>query len=62
MPTLSVYAVSVTVGGRGSAIIDWKQYIYASKCSTCICAWQSRVEIEHYSVMYFHRITVFEAL
>ena len=24
--------------------------------------WQSRVEIEHYSVAYFTRITVFEAL
>ena len=24
MPTLSVYAVSVTVGGRGSAIFDWQ--------------------------------------
>ena len=24
MPTLSAYAVSVTVGGQGSAIIDWK--------------------------------------
>ena len=27
MPTLSVYAVSVTAGGRGSAIIDWQKYI-----------------------------------
>ena len=26
MPTLSVYAVSVMVGGRGSAIINWKNY------------------------------------
>ena len=34
MPTLSVYAVSVTVGGRGSAIIDWHKYIYTSKCSS----------------------------
>ena len=24
--------------------------------------WQPRVEIEHYSVAYFHRIIVFEAL
>ena len=24
--------------------------------------WQSRVEIEHYSVAYFHRFTAFEAL
>ena len=24
--------------------------------------WQSRVEIEHYSVAYFYRITAFEAL
>ena len=32
MPTLSVYGVSVTVGGRGSAIIDWQKYIYTSKC------------------------------
>ena len=24
--------------------------------------WQSRVEIEHYFVVYFHRIIVFEAL
>ena len=24
MPTLSVYAVSVTIGGRGSAIFDWQ--------------------------------------
>ena len=24
--------------------------------------WQSRVEIEHYSVAYFQRITAFEAL
>ena len=24
--------------------------------------WQSRVEIEHYSVAYFRRITAFEAL
>ena len=24
--------------------------------------WQSRVEIEHYSVTYFNRITVFEVL
>ena len=31
MPTLSVYAVSLTVGGRGSAIID---SIYTSKCSS----------------------------
>ena len=28
MPTLSACAVSVTVGGRGSAIIDWKIYVY----------------------------------
>ena len=34
MPTLSVYVVSVTVGGRGSAIIDWQKYIYTSKCSS----------------------------
>ena len=25
MPTLSVYPVSVTVGGQGSAVIDWKK-------------------------------------
>ena len=29
MPALSVYAVSVTVGGRSSAIIDWQK---TSKC------------------------------
>ena len=34
MPTLSVYVVSVIVGGRGSAIIDWQKYIYTSKCSS----------------------------
>ena len=34
MPILSVYAVSVTVGGWGSAIIDWQKYIYISKFSS----------------------------
>ena len=34
MPTLSVYAVSVTVGGWNSAIIDWQKYIYISKFSS----------------------------
>ena len=28
----------------------------------CIHMWQSRVEIEHYSVAYFERITAFKAL
>ena len=28
----------------------------------CMHMWQSRVEIKHYSVAYFDRITVFEAL
>ena len=32
-PLISLYAVSVTVGGWGSAIIDWQKYIYTSKCS-----------------------------
>ena len=27
-----------------------------------ICVWQSQVEIEHYSVAYFDRVTTFEAL
>ena len=26
------------------------------------CMWQSRVEIEHYSIVYFDHITPFEAL
>ena len=34
MPTLSVYAVSVIVGGRGSAIIDCQKHMYISKCSS----------------------------
>ena len=66
MPTLSVYVVSVTVGGRGSAIIDWKKYIYTlAKVLQKIITnfkntymWQSRVEIEHYSVVYFNHITM----
>ena len=29
---------------------------------TMVYMWQSRVEIEHYSVAYFERITAFEAL
>ena len=74
MPTLSVYPVSVTVGGRGSAILDWQKYIYTNKSSrvrvkfrlrvlreVLLQMWQPRVEIEHYFVVYFHRITVFEA-
>ena len=34
MPTLSACAVSVTVGERGSATIDWQKHIYISKCSS----------------------------
>ena len=37
------------------ATSEWKN-------STSGHMWQSRVEIEHYSVAYFYRITAFEAL
>ena len=30
--------------------------------SRCNKLWQSRVEIEHYSIAYFERITAFKAL
>ena len=33
-----------------------------SPCNAVIQMWQSRVEIEHYSVAYFARIAAFEAL
>ena len=68
MATLSACAVSVTVGGRGSAIVDWKQYIYIYTLAKVLqkiitnfkdtYMWQSRVESEHYSVVYFNHITM----
>ena len=35
-----------------------KQHMYMNTT----CMWQSRVEIEHYSVMYFDRVAAFKAL
>ena len=41
--------------------------VQCGKCYDCVddyimYMWQSRVEIEHYSVVYFDRITAFEVL
>ena len=39
-------------------------FLYAYPIALCmyLYMWQSRVEIEHYSVAYFDRIAVFKAL
>ena len=39
-------------------------FLYAYPIALCmyLYMWQSRVEIEHYSVAYFDRIAAFEAL
>ena len=42
---------------------DYRNEITSKKITdihTCACMWQSRVEIEHYSVAYFHHITAFK--
>ena len=36
--------------------------VQTTKMKELLYMWQSRVEIEHYSIAYFDRVTVFEAL
>ena len=43
-------------------LMQWERVCYNSKSVQLPYMWQSRVEIKHYSVVYFDRIAAFKAL
>ena len=45
----------------GSCVEYTTRYMYEASCDLIMHVWQSRVEIEGYSVAYFERNIVFEA-
>ena len=57
IPDTTNVTQSIYIGVYSANTGEWCMYVTAHKHM-----WQSRVEIEHYSVAYFKRCTVFEAL